>query len=186
MKIGLIEFDLYQVSNSYNDANTNERMVEIPIAKWFIDKYQSNLIEVGAVTPYYFDIMHSVYDITDKYKNSIRIDAKYLSYNKKNLLSISTIEHVGIGHYSPEIDLLGSINLLNKMMESENYLITFPYSVNRELDSYVNKMNENIIRLKRVEDRKWEQVETMDNIYYNCPFNCGNGLIIITNQKELL
>jgi len=183
LKIGQIEISLWDQEVSYNNAAKNERMVEVPLAEWFLKKH-SNLIEIGAVTPYYFSITHDVFDIKDPYSKCIRERAENLNYKNKILLSISTIEHVGRGDYDePAIDGL-SLQTLLKMLEATIYLITWPRSYTRDIDAFA-EYNNSIIKLKRVDDRKWERVNSLENVYYNSPYSYGNGLYIATNCEDL-
>jgi hypothetical protein len=82
----------------YNHTIQNERCVELLLAFRFIDFHQSNIFEIGAVSPYYKKTGHSVIDPTDK-KASIQAFSQDIEINDKNILSISTIEHMGIGDY---------------------------------------------------------------------------------------
>jgi hypothetical protein len=52
IKIGSIEFSLFLVEG-YNNPYSNERMIEIPLARWFIGRHNHQIVEIGAVMPYY-------------------------------------------------------------------------------------------------------------------------------------
>jgi hypothetical protein len=191
MRIGTVEFELFSKENSYNDASNNERMVEIPLAEWFLKKYKYDhtIIEVGAVTPYYFDVSHLIYDPYDTYDKCIKIRAEYLCYREKTLLSISTIEHVCksiVDYNQPVEDDDTAVNVLLNMMSAKEYVITFPRRFNECLDSFAEQENEHIIKLKRTQPRTWERVSSLDDIWFNSPYPWGNGLYIVTNCKELL
>jgi len=115
MKIGTVDITLWSKENSYNNASNTERMVEIPLAEWFIKKYgNQSFMEIGAVSPYYFDISHHVFDITDPYEHCLKINVKDISYTNTRVLSISTIEHMGKKDYNlPEVPGL-AIEVLKK------------------------------------------------------------------------
>lgn len=68
-------------------------MLEVPLALWFVSQYGPSITEVGAVTPYYAEISHRVFDPYDKWEKCERKSAVEIEYSGLNLLSISTIEH---------------------------------------------------------------------------------------------
>jgi hypothetical protein len=185
MRIGKVEIDLWLEENSHNDASNNERMVEVPLAQWFLNKYKDP-IEFGAVTPYYFKSKHLIFDPTDPYENCIKLKAEDICYKKKTVLSISTVEHIGTGDYGMPVDKNMSVKVLIKMMKAKHYLITFPKAYNEILDVFAENMPENIIKLKRIENQKWYVADTLKDVKYHYPFSCGNGIYIITNCEELL
>jgi FkbM family methyltransferase len=190
MKIGSVEIQLFDKKDSYNDAANNERMIELPLAEWFLKKhnYLESMIEVGAVTPYYFGKDHLVFDPFDKYEKCVRIKAEEIDYANKILLSISTVEHICKKYNSGPIDWEDDLALkvLLKMMKAKEYLITFPRRFNKSIDDFVEQEKEHIIKLKRIESHVWQKVESLVDVGFNHPFSCGNGLYIVTNCKELL
>ena len=117
-----------------------ERCLEITIAKIWLKKNTKNIIEIGAVTPYYFKIIHDVCDHEDSHQNVNQKTSMFdIDLVGKNLLNISTIEHIGIGDYGVPINknesaLLALKKILN---ESRRCLVTFPIRANRELEEYV-------------------------------------------------
>jgi len=64
MNVGSLFFNIWDGYN-YNNAANTERMIELPIAMWFINHFNSIIIEVGAVSPYYWQIIHPVFDPYD-------------------------------------------------------------------------------------------------------------------------
>ena len=119
-----------------------ERAVELPLAKeWIKDK--TNFIEIGAVTPYYPDIYteHDVIDPADEHdlvnikKSMFETDLK-----NKNILSISTIEHIGNNDYglTQKETAVEALNKITK--ESNSCFITFPLGYNELLDKYINEI----------------------------------------------
>jgi hypothetical protein len=191
MKIGTVELELFSKENSYNNSNNSERMVEIPLAEWFLKRcnYDPTLIEVGAVTPYYFNVAHLIYDPYDIYEKCIKIRAEYIGYREKTLLSISTIEHIcksEADYNKPIEDDDTAVNVLLNMMSAKEYVITFPRRFNECLDNFAEQENEHIIKLKRTQPRTWEHAQSLNDVWFNVPYPCGNGLYIVTNCKELL
>lgn len=110
-----------------------ERRVELPLARWFIDRNLSkNLVEVGAVSPYYWVITHPVLDAEDPVKEAIHVDARYIfDFIGKCVLSISTIEHVGVASFEL---------FLKIMKDSTECLVTIPIGFDEKLDSQIREV----------------------------------------------
>src|SRR5271157_2142104 len=180
MKIGTVEFELFDKKDAYNNAANNERMIELPLAEWFLKKhnYFKSIIEVGAVTPYYFESQHFVFDPFDTHKRCIKVKAQDVNYLDCILLSISTIEHIcSAGDYNVPIETdKTALDVLQNMMKAKEYLITFPRRFNRILDDFVEQKKENVIKLKRTNIKAWEKTESLVNMYLNIPYLGGNGL----------
>ena len=85
--------------SNYNDPENNERKAELPIGFWFIDRFEGDVIEIGEVTDFYAEACHPVYDLCTERPTTIKKDAFDVDYREKNVLSISTVEHVGFGDY---------------------------------------------------------------------------------------
>lgn len=151
--------DIKYFDHPYNTTRQNERTVEVPLAKLFLESHL-DLIEIGCVTPYYFTRYdHKVYDLTDGHLRAINLDALTLDVKGKNVLSISTIEHFGEDEVTSD-----SVKFLDRVMkESKKYLITFPLGINKKLDEYVAK-NIDCSYLSRKESNRdlWEVKEYKD------------------------
>jgi hypothetical protein len=125
-----------------------ERCLEMAIAKIWLEKNKENVLEIGAVSPYYFNnFTHDVCDPADEHsKVNLKTSMFNLDLRNKNVLSISTIEHIGTGEYGVAVDKNeSSILALEKILrESKKCLITFPVGVNKDLEQYVfqNKFSE--------------------------------------------
>jgi hypothetical protein len=184
MKIGSIEINLF-TDKGYNNPNITERMIEIPLARWFIKQHNNYIIEVGAVTPYYDTINHEVIDPYDNWPGCMRIGAKDYPYENKNVLSISTIEHIGHGEYSQPKNPKDAQEVLERIRKASSYLVTWPVGYHTELDAYVADAKD-LLLLKRINFQEWEIVKTLEGVRYMYPWVCGNGLCIITNCNELI
>lgn len=120
---------------------TVERTVELAISIDWMGRYASNVVEIGAVTPYYFPGM--IDDIIDPYdKHPLVTQRKSIfdaNIRGKNILSISTIEHIGTDDYGSISKSEDSIQALKLILrEAAACLITFPCGYNRILDEYVS------------------------------------------------
>jgi len=184
MKIGTEEFEFFTI-RGYNDPWANERMIEIPLARWFIKKHDHKITEVGAVTPYYDKITHEVLDPYDPWPGCIKKGVNDSTYEGQNVLSISTIEHVGHGEFYQEKNPKEAQNALEKIRKASSYLVTWPAKHHIELDDYVSGAAD-LVMLRRMAFQNWAVIKTLADVRYGSPWSCGNGLYIITNCKELL
>jgi len=76
--------------------------VELAVAdRWLNQQHIANVVEVGAVTPYYWPgRVHHVVDPTDAHPGvTVRESIFDVSLVGKTVLSVSTIEHIGLGAY---------------------------------------------------------------------------------------
>lgn len=111
------------------------------ITRIWLKNTKGKVIEIGAVTPYYF--AGAVDDICDPADNHRAVNLKTSMFNidltNKNVLSVSTIEHIGLGEYGVPIQNGESAVLaLDKILkESKTCLVTFSVGHNLELDNYV-------------------------------------------------
>jgi hypothetical protein len=184
-KIGGIELKYHEPTNS-------ERRIEVPLLAHFIQRADKDeVIEVGAVSNHYFPSHHRIYDPTDE--RAIKEFAERLDYVGKNVVSVSTVEHIGRAEYGlSSTSPYRAIIALSKMLEAETYLITWPIGYNTLLDSYARNVltifnDKNIITAKRDADNNWEITNPRSfDFGYNSPYPLGNAIIIITNLEELL
>jgi hypothetical protein len=172
--------------NSHNTRqDQTERVVEIPLLKFALES-MTNPIEIGCVSPYYWNITHKVYDLTDNHPLCENINAKNINLIDQNIISISTIEHFDIDNYN--IDILERIDpeeFLNKIiMQSKKYFITIPLGYNENLTKTLLNMS-NISFLVRNNGCDWRQKEknelSKDNLTYNTSYWFANSVAIIEN-----
>jgi hypothetical protein len=170
--------------NGYNNPDNNERKVELPLAFWFINNYGDDLIELGEVTDFYIDAKHPVYDLVKEREHTTQMDISDVDYTGKNVVSISTIEHVGNGDYNHKVDPDKALALLNKIFAgAKNYLITFPAGFNRQLEKTIVENNIKHLIMIRDVDNRWTQVDDkeMKDYDYSKPYGAGNAVVILTN-----
>jgi hypothetical protein len=171
----------------YNRTRSNERAVEIPIALDFINKFSADLIEVGCVTPYYILATHEVIDLADKHPSCKNEDATLVNFKNRNVLSISTLEHIGRSDYGiAEKEKNAAIELTKRIIkESNNFFITWPLGYNLTLDEWAFN-NEKGFFLSRDDNQKTNWIEKQyinlsDNDKKYGTFHCANTIIILTN-----
>ncbi len=155
------------VHHSYNNTITNERCVELPLAFRFLDLFndKTNLYEIGAVTPYYKDPSHIIIDPMDP-KATKKDISQNIDYKGLNVLSISTIEHMGNGDYNFPIDKQLAINELNRIYnDSLNCFITWPIGCNKWLDKHLEEngsLYNHFLYLKTNNSPTWIKTDNKD------------------------
>lgn len=199
MTFNINNSELPYCRDRYNDAFNNERSVEVSLGRYFLNKFNNDVTEIGAVLPYYSNDEHEIIDLTDNHPKSKKINGLEYDVTNKNVLCISTIEHMYRAEYNNGSDY-DSIIFLNKiLMFAKNYLITWGIGYNKFLDDYVKKHPE-IPRfiLKRVNKKnEWEVDINFNNFDYLfghydgkhfpiAEFNNANAICVITNLPELL
>ena len=138
----------------YNNTKMNERAIEIPLALRWLER-KSKVFEVGAVIPYYSEFTHEVIDPYDE-KATINDFMENIDLNGSNVLSISTLEHIGTKDFTPEweyhSDLTMSVGdvtyndenaaieaLKQLLNQVDDCLITIPIGYNCHLDDWLKK-----------------------------------------------
>ena len=123
--------------HSHNQTEKNERSIELVLCFRYVDTLKGNLIEIGAITPYYRTISHHCLDPIDK-KATIKDFAETYDFTDKNVLSISTIEHIGLGDYNLEKNEGLSYDVLCDLYQkSKTCLISLPIGYNKYLDDKI-------------------------------------------------
>jgi SAM-dependent methyltransferase len=186
--VGTVDFDYYR-KPGYNDPSRNERTVELPLASYFVSRRDAkNVVEIGAVTPYYFKVAHEVIDPVDDHPACVKRDARQMDYRGRHVLSVSTIEHIGNAEFTDTLKDNSAWDLLQKIVrDSATYLITFPMGYNANLDLSVRTGDIPCHVLRRINAANdWEICrENRFDYCYNHPFNNGNAICLITNLAEL-
>lgn len=137
----------------YKGNRLSERSIELPIALKWLENVEGEVMEIGAVTPYYYpELIHNVVDPADKhYLVNLRESIFDVDLIGKNVLSISTVEHIGTGQYGV-VEERDSIQAIDKIIrESKECLITCPLGENPKLDKWIgdNYKQDNITILTR-------------------------------------
>ena len=135
----------------YGHTWNTEREIEIAIALRWLERNRQDVVEIGAVMPYYQNnVKHEVIDPYDP-KATIRDFMENQDLMLMNVLSISTIEHIGLTDYATNerqniVDEDAAINALKQILDdADNCLVSFPVGYNKCLDNWVeenlNKLN---------------------------------------------
>lgn len=169
----------------YYQGLMTERSIELSIATDWIEKHD-NIIEIGAVTPYYINSPHirMIVDPTDKHRAVTHQSSLFeLQLKEQNVLSISTVEHIGTGDYGFH-EAKSSIDALNKIRkEAASYLITVPLGYNPLLDCWIsdNLNQPDIYVLVREIGNCWKELDLSQGLPEILYGPWANGLAIITN-----
>jgi len=148
----------------YNKAWKNSRAVEVPITLDYISNYKGNrILEFGNVINHYKKFEH---DVLDKYESVGGIINKdVINFKPKNkydiIISISTLEHVGIDDFPKDSSkAIGALlNLKDNCLKSDGAMkIIIPINYNPSLTEIINKnrlSNEfKISYMKRINKKK--------------------------------
>ena len=183
----------------YNQTWLNEREIEIAIGLNWLNENRLDVIEVGAVMPYYADVSHEVIDPYDE-KATIMDFMENHDLTLMNVLSISTVEHIGMTDYVEKEELTrqytdeeAAINALKQILnEAENCLVSIPIGYNPCLDKW---LRENLEELNCFGYEKvlmsegktlwnyYEKVKSIDN-EYGFPFRYANFVLFIEGWKN--
>ncbi len=158
------QYDLFQHSYNcgYVQTRMTERSVELALAEEYIINCNETITEIGAVTPYYFyyDKINEIIDPTDTHKRVTQKSLFDCNLYGKNVLSISTIEHIGTSDYGMH-ERQNVIDAIEKIVsESASCLITAPLGYNNLLDKWVkeNQNNKMVKLLLRRLNNHWKEI----------------------------
>jgi hypothetical protein len=120
-------------------ARMTERAVELAVADRWLEQVDSEgVIETGAVTPYYWP--HRVRTVVDPYDPhplvTHRMSLFDMDLSGRDVLAISTLEHIGTGDYGPVRADETAVNAFEKICrESKRFLVSVPYGFNAAVDA---------------------------------------------------
>lgn len=150
----------------YNSTWMNERTVEIPIIKDYINEYKGmNILEVGNVLSHYFQVSHDVIDKYEVESDGIIIEdaVDFRTTKKYNLIvSISTLEHIGIDEKPREpLKALRTIENLKRLMVSKGgkIVVTFLLGSNPYLDKMLRNNSFTKILCLKQSRNKWIEID---------------------------
>jgi SAM-dependent methyltransferase len=199
----LVKFELNHhtynyFSHLYNTTWVNERAVEVPIIKKYLDDAltenpEAKVLEIGNVLAHYYDISHQVVDKYEQDENVINEDI--ISYKPKQkfdlIISISTLEHVGWDEYPRKsTKTRRDIKKIKRLLKpGGKAVITIPLGYNHDLDNLLkhDKITfTNEYYLKRISVfNTWQETGRVA-IYgakYGWPFQNANELLVAEISK---
>lgn len=185
-------------SHHFNHTYFNERIIEIPIALSYLEKYAGRrVLEVGNVLSHYGAFSHTVVDKYEKAPGVVNADILDYApaYPFDLIISISTYEHIGYdenryanqGQYSAERDnLLRALACTKRLLAPGGvFLLTAPLGYNPALDELVYRdqlgLTTALFMKRMTRDNRWAEVPLTEvrGSRYGAPFRPGaNGLLI--------
>jgi hypothetical protein len=174
-----------------------ERRIEVPIARaWMTSGAdalsamagRSHLVEVGAVMPTWQQVFHEVIDPYDPNLQVTRYDdAERCAFTRWDVLSLSTIEHIGRGEYGEEvIDISKAYRVVAKIVKQASaYLISVPIGYHPHLDEQLRLRNLPARFMRQVNDgNTWEPCAPDWEAQYNAPLPYANVVVFLSNTFD--
>jgi hypothetical protein len=121
-------------------SRMTERAVEVRLADRWLSHVLGPVIEIGAVTPYYWPSrVARVVDPADGHPLvTDRVSLFDIDTTGLNVLCLSTLEHIGSGEYGQPLDPIGPTKALAHLTANcRDYLITVPFGYNPDIDAAV-------------------------------------------------
>ncbi len=181
-------YQLYEHSYNcgYKHTRMTERSVEVALAKEYVDNCNGEIIEIGAVTPYYFfdEKISAIIDPTDVHGRVTKDSIFNCDLKSKHVLSISTVEHIGLSDYGMH-ETKNAIDAIEKILkESASCLITAPLGYNKLLDKWVNENQSDgrVKLMRRSLNNYWMEITGHYTAVEYTPL-WANGLVIIEKQS---
>ena len=176
----------------YPPHRKTERTIELALANFWLNQVDE-VWEVGAVTPYYWPgRIPYIVDPADQHPDvSHPVSLFELDFTGKNVLCISTIEHIGEDRYGLNEDASPIAALKKLLAESKNLLLTFPLGWREPLDEYIldygHQLKGQVRFLVRNEDETWQPVAATEawRPYGGNGITWANSLAIIEKGHVL-
>ena len=174
--------------HSYNRTWINERCLEVPLVKTYLDRSKGNILEIGNVLTHYFNLNHVILDKYEKANGVINQDiANYHPSMKYDLIiSISTMEHVGFDEKKKDKEkIMEAFKNIKKLLnKGGKAIITMPFGYNPNVDEKLrNKLFpfKEIYYFKRLNrNNNWKQVnaeEAINTKYSMSPMH-ANAIVL--------
>lgn len=167
-----------------NNTSINERIVEVPIIRKYVEGKQGSTLEVGNVLGQYLGRRWTTVDLVEKehgVTNCDILDWKGGPYDL--IVSISTFEHIGVDHGKvPSRAMDAILHCCHLLRSGGRFVFTIPMGYHPLLDEWLlTKWHGSSSYLKRVSaDNRWDQVGKADvqDAKYGSPFKYGNVIIL--------
>lgn len=177
----------------YNKTWTNERAVEIPIARRFVQQATGRTLEVGNVLSHYYRARHEIVDKYERAHGVINEDVTTFTAAQPYdaIVSVSTLEHLGWDEDPPdETKAERAVQHLKTLLApGGRMLVTVPLGQNDHLDRLIRERRSGFDRalyMRRTSSRtRWSEtaLEDLAGVRYGFPYPCGNGLFIGIAEK---
>ena len=185
------------------NSQNNERIIELRLAINWYEKLieqgkKDNIVEIGNVLQFYGHVEHRCIDKFAEYPDISaggeveKVDALDVDLTDKDVMCVSTIEHVGMADYDNPKPNEGAdgVALLDKIVaEAKSYFITFGPNYNRKLDVHVksNLASYDWHGWCRTGEEAWDFTAQSSEVWEKLtdePYKFANGIILL--QKVAL
>src|SRR6185369_12129427 len=180
--------------HSYNSTWSNERAVEVPIARALLEEHRGKrVLEVGNVLSHYLPVEH---EILDKFERGPAIrNEDVVAFRSPTpydlIVSISTLEHVGWDEEpkDPEKILRAVENLAGQLAPGGRMVVTLPLGYNPDMDALLARAAIPFTRrhcLKRRGWCTWEEVawEEIAGARYGVGWPGTRGLVVGVTERS--
>jgi hypothetical protein len=176
--------------HQYNCTWINERCVEIPIARHFLERYDpKEVLEVGNVLAHYTATSHEVVDKYEQGKGVINRDILEFKPDTKYrlIISISTFEHIGYDDSPTEgsgTKIPQALAACKDLLAPDGKLvITVPIGYNSELDRMISNKSLGATQqyyMRRTGKRRWTTCDwpAVAACRYGTPHPYANAIMI--------
>lgn len=188
------ELELPYVIHPHNFTWTNERAVEISLARHWLETHAGQkTLEVGNVTRHYFGGQHVVVDKYEQAEGVINIDVVDFSPETgfQNIFAISTLEHVGWDRDQKEPDKIRiAVDKLKQLLlPGGELMVTVPVGFNHFLDDFIGNDTlrfDEYRFLKRISGlNEWTETTWADVCHteYNQPYPNANAIVMALYRR---
>jgi hypothetical protein len=121
----------------YNSTYGSERAIEISIGKHFIETHD-DVLEIGNVLSHYIPVSHPIVDKYERAPGVRNEDVVDIKDRHRNIISISTLEHVGWDEDGKDhTKFLMALNNLKSLVDGGTLLFTVPWGYNPSVDEFI-------------------------------------------------
>lgn len=146
---------------------------------------RGNVVEIGDVIWHYYPIRHTVIDLYEKRDGVQNIDFLNFDPIDSNILTISTLEHIGHPEYGRPIIENGFQNSINKIVQrSRLYFITLPIGFRNDVNNFIRDSKLQKVYFYLQEDlRTWKQIP-IENFSPGFYSGISYNVAMFTNIEE--
>ena len=173
----------------------NERVVEIALARDFLQGKTGEVLEIGNVLSHYFHFPHEVVDKYEVAPGVLNEDVVAYAPGKKYdcIISLSTLEHVGWDEQPRDPKKISqAIAHLKSLLKAGGLLfVTMPLGYNPNVDELLRTGQSGfaetgyLLRISaanRWQEAKWEAVQ---RVQYGTPFPCANAIFVGIHRQTV-
>jgi SAM-dependent methyltransferase len=173
----------------YNITWCNERAVEVPLARWYLEQTEGPVLEVGHVLGHYGSHGHLVLDKYENAEGLVNEDITQWQTDRRFelILSVSTFEHIG---FDDDVDgassdkIKAAIASCRALLQPGGRLVfTVPLGYNPDLDQLIESDHLGQNRgwfLLRHGPREWKEVakHQVMGTRFGRPYPFANALLV--------